>query len=89
MGKFRIDEYDGGVALDDEPWEVVGLCADEEYFSLEDVDPDAAAARRFDEEPLSRGDGEPDLVADNSFNLFCRNNCSNCPVNSFAHSSPY
>jgi hypothetical protein len=85
LGKVRNEAYDGGVApkpaeLEDVDGRYPGDCGG---LSCD------AEALRFDDDALSRGDGEAFLDRDrsNSFSLFVLNKPSNCVVNPLAHCS--
>ena len=78
LGRFRSDEYEGGVALDVSPCDVVGRPED-----------DGVEARRLAEDALSRGDGEPrrERERSSSFRRRVRNKRSKRSRKSRAHSS--
>jgi hypothetical protein len=89
MGRLRNDEYEGGVAPMPELLDVDGRTG----RSLIDGDGggrelEEACARRFEDDALSRGDGDGLRERDRSSSVsrLFRSNCSNCTLKSLAHS---
>ena len=80
LGRFRSDEYDGGVMLEPSaPYDVEGRSSEA-----------GVEARRLEDEAHSRGAGEPrrDRDESSSLSLLVRSSCSNRKRKSCAHSSP-